>query len=240
MNIVVSSQVQNVGKSSLALLLSFWASKKGKRVLLVDADIGRYTLTELLLGMERLFKGEAGKIVEVEEMGYRFDFGYCDKRRAVALKEEYEYCIVDLDVIRSRYHNEYYFGNAKMIIIPRPSWTINKIKDWFLRFQRDLKEILKDKDVKIIDYPIAVKYDDDLLEMLKWTNYELYKRWKSLGLQGKPDIEIIEGCEAIEYNEEWAKYISLSEYDKKEVKEFIERSIEALDISLKKFGVGEV
>jgi hypothetical protein len=231
--------VQNVGKSSLALLLAFYGSKKKKKVLLIDADIGRYTLTELLLGREELLKGGAGKIVEVEEMGYRFDFGYCDRKRAVALKEEYEYCIVDLDVVRSWYHNEYYFQNANVIIIPRPSWTTEKIKNWILRFVRDLRKILGDKEVKVMDYPIAVRYDDESLEMLKWTDYELYERWRRLGLEGEPPSKIVEGG-GIEYNEEWAKYISLCECNKEEVKKFIERSIKALEKTLKKIGVEEV
>jgi hypothetical protein len=230
--------VQNVGKSSLALLLAFYGSKKKKRVLLIDADIGRYTLTELLLGREELLKGGAGKIVEVEEMGYRFDFGYCDRKRAVALKEEYEYCIVDLDVVRSWYHNEYYFQNANVIIIPRPTWTPDKIKNWILRFMRDLGKIFGDKKL-VVDYPIAVKYDDESLEILKWTDYDLYERWKRLKLEGEPPTKV-RGIEGVEYNEEWAKYISLCECNKEEVKKFIERSIKALEKDLKKFGVEEV
>jgi hypothetical protein len=236
MNIVVSSQVQNVGKSSLALLLSFMGAKQGKRVLLIDADVGRYTLTELLLGEVKI--EDAGKIMEVEEMGYRFDFGYCDRKRAIALKGEYDYCVVDLDVMRSWYHNEYYFQNANVIMIPRPSWTIDKIKNWILRFENDLMKILEGKNVCIIDYPIAIKYDEDF-EMLKWTNYELYERWKKMKLNGNLECKIVEN-EGIEYNEEWAKYISLCDYDKERLKGFIEKSIRALEEDLKKLlGGGE-
>jgi len=227
MVILVSSQIQNVGKSSLALLLTFTLSKEGKRVLLIDADVGRWTLTDRLgLGGFRNL-GMAGKYYDVKELDYTFIFGFCDMVNAVKVLENCEYTIIDLDVSRSKVHNEYYFKQADLVITPQPSWTIDKVADWIVRFGELIKEATK---AEFITYPIAVKFEDEELEHLKWVNYEVYKAMK----KAREEARLKEG-QGIEYNEEWARYISLKEYDEKEVKRFIEQSIKALKEDLKEY-----
>lgn len=217
MNIVVSSQIQNVGKSSLALLLTFALVNKRAKVLLIDADIGRWTLAERLGLKKDILMGNVG-VRRIKELGFIFDFGVCDQHQGIEPSGDYQYVIVDLDVTRSAVHNDFYFGSANLILIPQPSWTPEKIKDWVKRFIDCLEATTK---AKTVVYPIALKYDDMSLNVMKWTNYEVYEAWK------KKNMKIIEQ-NGIGYDEDWAKYISLQEYDGERLNKFVQRTIKTL------------
>jgi cellulose biosynthesis protein BcsQ len=237
MNIIISSQIQNVGKSSLALMLTFAVTDKKNKVLLIDADIGRWTLTEVLLGKEFLLsKNKVGQAFPMNEFEYEFDFGYCDQYKGIELKKEYKYCIVDLDVTRSAVHNNYYFGNADVIIIPQPPWTEGKVKDWIIRFMEGLKKMQNVK--KVMTYPIAVKYfsSDNALESLKWTNFEVYEAWKKLQDE-KTYIKTNDNLQGLGYDENWAKYISVQKYDEAKVKKFVNESVKTLRKDLTQMGI---
>ena len=237
MNIIISSQIQNVGKSSLALMLTFALTDKKNKVLLIDADIGRWTLTEVLLGKDILLaKDKVGQIFPLNELDYEFNFGYCDQYKGIELRKEYQCCIVDLDVTRSAVHNNYYFGNADIIIIPQPSWTEEKIKDWIIRFMNGLKKLPNVK--RVMTYPIAIKYfNDNSLETLRWTNFEVYDAWKKLQ-DAETRVGSHNNLQGLQYDENWAKYISVQKYDEAKVKKFINESVKALKKDLTQMGIG--
>lgn len=217
MNVLVTSQIQNVGKTSLSLLFALAFAGKNKKILLVDSDMGRYTLVELFDLRDNIYNKEMG-VFENDLFGCQFDFAYCLLDNCVDLKsfKEYNYIFIDFDVSRSSQHADYFFANADKIVIPVPSWTDRKVADWNKRFKDGLSLRV---EAEIIEYPIAVKYDDSGLSAIKWTNFKVYEAWKSMEL----DKFLGNQKQGIEYNEDWAKYISFREdYNKDKLKVFIQ------------------
>jgi len=180
-SIIITAPIQNVGKTTLAMLLTFCAVKRKKRVLSIDADIGRYTFTNRVGSGERLEEGLIDAI-EVETLGYKFDFGLCNMNGAVELDKKYDIVIVDFDVSRSVAHGDFYLPNADLIILPQPPWTAKKVKNWTVDFMAGVRSRVKGK---MMTYPVAFDYDKDTdsIRAIKWTNPQLYDIWKKKRLQ---------------------------------------------------------
>ena len=221
-NILITSPIQNVGKSTLALLTTFALLDRKKSVHLIDADMGRYTIAERL-GFKEMVKEEPGgkyyEVNNVNTLGYKFWFSYCDMSGAVVGKDEVDYCVIDFDVTRSAAHGDYYFPRADVLVIPQPPWTIDKNKDWTMRFLGGIQDQVKGRGV-IIPTAMARQYERKTdFEAIKWTNPEIYAAWKKYKVKATP----VDG-EAIEYNEDWEKYINFKPYGQKEVKQWISRT----------------
>ncbi len=222
--IVVTAPIQNVGKTTLAMLITFLISTKMK-VLAIDADMYRWTFTDRLGLKKNIERGEAGKGFKISELGYEFDFGFCDGRRAVELDDRYKAIVVDFDVSRSGKHAEYYLTNAHLIILPIPSkWAKIKTQDWTNEFKNEWKDMLK---AKIVDYPIAVEYEANFLQELKWANPKMWKAMKKI-----PSLNA--GTKrGIPYSDDWVNYINLRPYNKGGLKLFISESFKKIDSDVK-------
>lgn len=215
-SIVITAPVQNVGKTTLAMLMAFCVSKE-KKVLCIDADIGRYTFSERVGIKERLEEGLTDA-VPIEELGYKFDLGFCDPERAIEIDKKYDFVIIDFDISRSVVHADFYLPNVDFIILPRPPWTPQKIKMWQIRFMKGIQDKIKGQ---IISYPVALKYDDKSIEAVKWTYPELYNTWK------EKRFKIPQG-NGILYSSHWEAYINFNNYDEEKLKVYIEETIKRL------------
>jgi hypothetical protein len=181
--------------------------------------MGRYTIAERL-GFKEMVKQEPGgkhyEVNNVNTLGYKFWFSYCDMSGAIEGKNEVDYCVIDFDVTRSAAHGDYYFPRADILVIPQPPWTKDKNQDWIMRFLGGIQDRIKGRGVII---PTAIQYERKTdFEAIKWTNPEIYDAW----IKYKVKPTLVNG-EVIEYNEHWEKYINFKPYGQKEVKQWISR-----------------